>query len=51
MEENIYCEDEEENRHAKSYRRWARDSRHDFDDREDSFGSPDSFDAIWEGRS
>jgi hypothetical protein len=50
MEENLHYEDEEENRHFRRYRRWAKESRHDFDDREPS-GSADSFDAIWEGRS
>lgn len=51
MEENLYYEDEEENRHFKRYRRWAKESRHDFDDRESGSGSADSFDAIWEGRN
>jgi hypothetical protein len=51
MEENLYYEDEEENRHFKRYRRMSKESRHDFDDRESSSGSADSFDAIWEGRN
>lgn len=51
MEENLYYEDEEENRHFKRYRRMSKESRHDFDDRESSYGSADSFDAIWEGRN
>lgn len=51
MEEEIFYEDQEENKHFNRYRRWGKES--DDTERESARDtlSPGYFDSIWEGRS
>jgi hypothetical protein len=49
MEKKNFDEVEEEDRHFRRYRKFTKESRHDFGG-EEEFVSPGPFEPLWDGR-